>query len=66
MTKVLKIRTLQQETVICTISTIKEEHLNYVIIREEEVINTLENRSFFLKQKIVSLRVLLQIKKIYV
>ncbi|GAB6168793.1 hypothetical protein JCM1393_12530 [Clostridium carnis] len=49
MTKVLKIKTLQQETVICTISTIKEEHLNDVIILQEEVINTLENRSFFFK-----------------
>lgn len=49
MTKVLKIKTLNQKTVICAISPLKEEHLNAVIILQEEIINTLENRSFFLK-----------------
>lgn len=49
MTKVLKIKTLQQEIVICTISTLKEEHLNQIIALQEEVINTIENKTFFLK-----------------
>lgn len=49
MNKELKIKTLHQGTVTCTISTLKEEHLNEIITLQEKIINTLENKTFFLK-----------------
>ena len=49
MTRILKIKNLQQEIVTCTISTLKEENLNQVVNLQKEVVNTLENKEYFFK-----------------
>lgn len=49
MNEQLKIKTLNEGIVTCTISTLKEEHLDQIISLQEEVVKTIENKDFYFK-----------------